>query len=91
MIIPAGVLVHRYMYHRGPSDASRDRCVAVFRVVVAGRVVGALCVDSTDPFAKFACHLDRFRAALRAGGGVSAGRDRERSGAAEPDCEPVEG
>ena len=45
----------------------RDRCVAVFRAVVAGRylvcvdstdpytrawLVGTLCVDSTDPFAR---------------------------------------
>ena len=51
LIILAGVLVHR------ATRPLRNRCVAVFRVVVAALIlVGTylMCVDSTDLFSKAA-------------------------------------
>ena len=56
MIILAGVLVHRAM------RPLRNRCVAVFRVVVAALIlVGTylMCVDSTDLFSKAAGVIHR--------------------------------
>ena len=76
MIILAGVLVHRAM------RPLRNRCVAVFRVVVAALIewlVGTLCVSIQLTFSqKRPVCLDATTAVfLVVVAGVSAGRDRE--------------
>ena len=77
MIILAGVLVHRAM------RPLRNRCVAVFRVVVAALIewlVGTLCVSIQLTFSQKrpVCLCDATTAVfLVVVAGVSAGRDRE--------------